>query len=72
MRRRTQDTALSVDGNRTVDAAFPAFVVEDWLGRVEPGKPLDGPHAFHAYSRARLQWCRDHGIDSYDHIHGPR
>lgn len=72
MRRRSNDTGLSVDGNKKGGPVFPPFVVEEWLGRIEPGRPLDGKHAFLAYNRARLRWCREHAIDSYGHLHGHR
>lgn len=72
MRRRTNNAGLLGDVNKKAGEDFPDFVVEEWLGRIAPGKPVDPKHAYYVYSRARLQWCRERGIDSYDYIHGKR
>jgi hypothetical protein len=60
---------LSAPANSQV-AQFPAFAVQEWMGRIPPGKPVTETMAFYTYSRARLEWCRDHAIDSYRFIHG--
>ncbi|MFI7168183.1 hypothetical protein [Rhodococcoides fascians] len=71
MRRREPEPGPRPAGHLPQED-FPAFVVEDWLGRIEPGKPVDATRAFYAYSQARRQWCRDRGINSYRYIHGKR
>ncbi len=67
MRLRTDQPAKPLDDGLPEHEEFPVFVESEWMDKICPFSPKEPRYAYYAYVRARLVWCRERGIDSYEY-----